>query len=269
MKINGFLLANRSQNAPIPIPGEEVTTGLTKSMGNLTISYEISYMNRGNYQPMPDVPRTVATIVRSSPNYVHYYDMTGITGNPLPVDFQRHWDGNYEQRPSPATGYECYLKNFSGSITFGGLQPGKYVAVIEHYYGTRLCWYYTSDPPVRAYYCEVFGALNTKTVHQTEDGVCYGETTGVTEDYNCDIGYSLGNGTVVKFIQKQSFIVPEGETGKTITFGGDNFSMSQFCTLLSGGQFVSGQKSGIGSFFSGTAAWRTRVYTDGGGTNAD
>lgn len=264
MKINAHILANRAQEVPIPIPGTEITTGLTKSMGNLTISYEVSYMNNYNYQPMPDVPRTIATIVRSSPSYVHYYDRTGIEGNPLPVDFERHWDGNFEQRPSPASGYECYLKNFSGSVTFGGLSAGKYVAVIEHYYGTRSASDWSGTPPKPSSYCDVIGALTPKIIKGTEDGVCYGETTGAEETYRCDVGYSLGNGRVVKFVQKQSFIVAEGETGKTITFGGDNFSLSQFCTLLSGNQFDTGQKNGIGSFFSGTAAWRTRVYTDGG-----
>ena len=264
MNIKARALTNKIRSILIPIPGEEITTGLTKSMGSFTISYEISYMNAGNYQPMPDVPRTVATIVRSSPNYVHYYDRAEITGNPLPVDFERHWDGNYEQRPSPASAYECYLKNFSGSFTFGGLSAGKYVTVIEHYYGTRIASNWSGTPPKPSSYCEVLGTLNPKTIRVTEDGVCYGETTGVEETYQCDLGYALGEGRVIKFIQKQSFIVAEGQTEKTITFGGDNFSMSQFCALLSGDQSSSGQKSGIGPWFSGTAAWRMRVYTDGG-----
>ena len=264
MKINGFIMANRAQEVPIPIPGTEITTGLTKSMGQLKISFEIPYENSSTYEPMPSVQPTKSTITLSAPDYVHYYDMTGITGNPLPVDFQRHWDGRYESRPNPAIAYRCELKNFIGSVTFGGLSAGKYVAVIEHYYGTRSTGTWGGTPPKPLCYAEVLGALNAKIIRGTEDGVCYGETTGATEEYICDIGYALGNGTIVKFIQKQSFVVAEGQTGKTITFGGDNFSLSQFCTVASGNLSTDGKKVLYGAFFSGTAAWRTRVYTDGG-----
>lgn len=262
MQIKAHILANRAQEVPIPIPGTEITTGLTKSMGNVSVHFVENYCNSGNFQPMPSVEPTDKTINVATPSYVHYYDRTGITGNPLPVDFETHWDGWCDTRPSPAMGYECFIQNVSGRIVFGGLTPGKYVAVIEHYYGDRGTGYWSSTPPKPSSFCQVNGIFTPKYVRGTTDGVCYGETTGASEEYRCDIGYALGNGRVVKFIQKQSFVVGENETGKTITFGGDNFSLSQFCTLVGADLSSEGDVRPFGAFFSGTVAWRTRVYTE-------
>lgn len=229
MKINGFIMADKSQEVPIPIPGEEVTTGISWTYSNPTVYASIQ---NADARPQPlDWWYPTETVTDRYPNgdqYEDYYH--GI----LPAKMS--WIGYRLEGEEYAPGrnygvWECRLTNVKGSFTINGLEsltPGKYVIVCDHWYGSRdpLKWSDNSEFT----HNEVQNLIATKTIKQGTHGVVYGETDGqiVYFDPSPTPGYGYGILHGIHIVQRCAFTVEQGDTSKTFTFGDDSFGLINF-----------------------------------------
>lgn len=215
MKINGFLLADKSQSAPIPIPGEEVTTGISWSIGNVKTYYRMDD-NRGS-------------IDTGSPTYgysnVDWYSREDQGYLPL----RSVWEHDFH---ASETHTSCYwwLIGCEGSITLNiqNLTAGKYVIVVDYYIGTRDIYCYDDNPQRPRAITDIQNPKATKTVKQGANGVVYGEINPSMVIFDTNAGYAIGEGRVFKITQKCSIEVEEGDTSKIITYGDSSFSFLDF-----------------------------------------
>jgi hypothetical protein len=128
--------------------------------------------------------------------------------------------------------WEGKLLNVTGTITVSGLSAGKYVAMIDHWYGNRDIIYWSSEGNPPAFHCEIQNLKRTKLVKRTEDGVLYAHTTGNQAFYypSPSLGYAMGNFIGVHIVQEVLFTLEEGQTSKVITYGDESsFALSDFC----------------------------------------
>lgn len=245
MKINAYIMANRTQEVPIPVPGEEITTGISWSMSNTTFHYKLRHMNGGTYQPLNEYTIATSTAYATANTW---YENTGW----LPVNFIADGNGCDLYAENSHAFCEADIQNIEGYVVLSGLSAGKYVVVLDHYIGGR------SKLPYDDWY--TFGMTdfhNEKTIRQDTNGIVYGELIGV-ELYDPDAGYDTGKGWVVHIKQMCNIEIAEGETSKTISYGGTAFAQSLFASSHHTALY------GFGAFYAARFGLRTRVYTDGG-----
>lgn len=229
MKINGYILANRTQEVPIPVPGEEVTTGISWTYSNPTV-YASIWNADARPQPL-DWWYPTETVTDRFPNGDQYEESyPGI----LPAKMS--WIGyrleGEEYEPGRNLGvWEGRLTNVKGSFTISGLEsltPGKYVIVCDHWYGSRDSLKWSDD--TESTHNEVQNLIATKTIKQGTHGVVYGETDGqiVYFDPSPTPGYGYGILHGIHIVQRCAFTVGQGDTSKTFTYGDDSFGLSNF-----------------------------------------
>lgn len=127
------------------------------------------------------------------------------------------WENDYNL-PSDNTSSLAFIKNVTGTITLNiqNLPVGDYVAVFDHYIGTR---YWFSDGTTT-----VSLLVNSaKTVRTGANGVVYGEVIGL-EQYAGE-SYGIGRMWGVHLRQTCAFHISEGDTSKTFAYGDDSFSL--------------------------------------------
>lgn len=245
MKINAYIMANKSQEVPIPIPGEEVTENISWSYTAPTISFTMRNQNRGNYQPD-------GTYTNGSNAGGYQYTEYGEEGH-VPGKVGWHKDLYID---SGYTTSDVRLNNATGSVTVSGLTAGKYVVVIDHWIGCRVYWR-TETPPYNLGY---WNTQAEKTIKQGTHGVVYGEIVGI-ERYQGG-NYAIGALGGIHIRQKCNITVEEDETSKTITYGDDSFSLQALAGFHHYGTDLDDIL--VGSFYSAAYAINPRLYTDGG-----
>lgn len=256
MKINGFLLADKSQNVPIPIPGEEVTTGWTLDLSQRpTAHYSVceGYYEWGYHT-----------------DHWNYYDVSAnssIHDNGYEYESEGWLPSNrdWEIDVRAEQGWDVYdqwqINNVTGNVKISGLQAGKYVIVLEHYLGRRGAQSKWSGTDVVS---NPIGAENiraTKIIRQGTYGVVYGE---LNEDYNYthpNASYSVGCGSGTKFTQKCAVTVSDPSEVITITYGDDSFRFSDLCDVVGRNRNSSGNPSGESYILTTKVSIRVRVYT--------
>lgn len=254
MKISAYILANRAQEVPVPVPGEEVTTGISWSYTNPIIHYSLKDMNRGDYSE----PGTWTDGTAQS--RTQYQDWKNIEGA-VPSDVGWHQDYYCGTAPE-GYGYgskELVVSNFTGNImlNFSGLNPGKYVAVFDHWLGCRESHRFPSEDPTR-YLMDYSAFQSSQSIAMGANGIVYGEIKGI-EEYFSTKAYALGALGGIHFEQRCEFTIGEGDTSKTFAYGDDSFSMIR----LAGFHHRDTDRYGVlaASFYSGTSAIRSRLYT--------
>lgn len=266
MQIKAHILANRTQEVPIPIPGTEITQGISWSYTNPTVYASVlndkpggaywsqksetctdRMMGWDNWGRDDVLPASIAW---------HGYNLYGDV-NPDDQHQRKFWI------------WEGRLYNVKGSFTVSGLNtltPGKYVVVCDHWYGSRENGYWGGDHTKPYGVNSIVNVKNLKTVRQGTHGVVYGETNGLECEYvpNPAIGYSMGVLYGIHIVQKAEIVVEEGDTSKTITYGDSSFALQDFCETKEIWYSPSGD-AGTSTRYSEVVGLRPKLYTDGRG----
>lgn len=256
MNIKVRALTNKIRSIPIPVPGEEITTGISWSYVTPAIYYTARNQYSNNFQP------SGTYTVSANTGGGYQYTERGDEGN-VPCKVGWHKDLYADYVPQQTYRYissDVRLTNAKGSVTVTGLTAGKYVIVIDHWMGCR-SWGYFSDET--RYHLDYSNTQATKTIKQGEHGIVYGELIGI-EKYRGG-SYEIGVMGGIHLRQSCNITVEEGETSKTITYGDDSFSFSALAGLHHYG--IRNQDMVLGSFYSCAYAINPRLYTDGGSAN--
>ncbi len=251
MKINAYILANKAQEVPIPIPGTEVTSGFSWSYSNPIIYFTCNDVNSYNYEP-------IGTWTTGTSQSWSQYTNWKNDPNAVPADVGWHEDlwhsGNVTN--------EMHFTNITGSITLNisNLPAGKYVAIFDHWFGSRTSYEF----PVVSngkYMMDEIAVQGTWSIKNGANGIVYGKVIGI-EEYISNIGYSLGTLGGLHFEQRCEFTIEQGDTTKTFTYGDSTFGIPTLCGLRHKGAIK--QKSDIlsGAFYSATTAIRAKLYTE-------
>lgn len=248
-------LTNKIRSIPIPVPGEEITTGITWTYTAPAIYYTARNQYSNNYQP------SGTYTVSANTGGGYQYNEHGDEGN-VPCKVGWHKDLYADRVPDQSYRYissDVRLTDAKGSVTlsFSGLPNGKYVVVIDHWMGCR-SWMNIEDETL--YHLEYSYKQATKTVKQGIHGIVYGELIGI-EKYR---GGSYGIGTMGGIHVRQScnITINEGETSKLITYGDDSFSIQALAGLHHYG--THNYDIVLSSFYSCAYGINPRLYTDGG-----
>lgn len=252
MKISAYIMANKSQEAPIPTPGEEITEGISWSYTTPAIYYTARNQNSSNFQPVGTYT------VGSNTGGGYQYIERGDEGN-VPCKVGWHKDLYADYVPGESYRYissDVCITNVTGSVTVSGLTAGKYVVVIDHWVGCR-SWSMFQEPD---YHLGYYNKQAEKTIRQSANGIVYGEIVGI-ERYPGG-GYEIGTLGGIHVRQKCNITIEEGETSKTITYGDSSFSLQALAGLHHYG--TRNQDTVLSVFYSSALAINPRVYTDGG-----
>lgn len=261
MKINGYILANRTQEAPIPIPGTEVQATLdfsTLPTIHASIANGAWVQAQGGYYTdhwtYPVVTTSGAPGSITENGYTH--------DGWLPTN--RDWETGVYADEGWGVYDQAQQNNVVGNVKISGLQAGKYVIVLEHYLGCRDVSRWQTTPPRDSNPTGAENMRSFKTIKQGTYGIVYGEYNG---DYVYDQstqGYEIGNGRVSKFTQKCNVTVDGTSQIITITFGDSSFSIADFCDVVTRYVDPDGNPMSGSRYFTSKYGVRVRVYTDGG-----
>ncbi len=257
MKINGFIMANRAQEVPIPIPGTEVTTGISWSYTNPVTYYSARNIKvRTGYED--------GTWTRS--HNTSYSQYTNWNQYPQCVPAKVGWHQDYYCDVDPdddlhrrMSSRYVILENVTGQITLNlqNVPAGKYVVVVDHWYGSRSQDLYTNDT---RYAIEPTNLVADKSIRQGEHGVVYGEIVGIEKYVDTPIGYSLGNLGGIHLRQRVALTIEEGDTSKVIKYGDSTFGMPLLAQFLHRG--YDRQDHVISSFYSAALGLAPRLYKE-------
>lgn len=253
MKISAYILANRSQEVPVPVPGEEITTGISWSLPNCTFHYKLRHMNAGNYQPIDRYTIGTKSAYFTRGNWYENAGWLPCTYFADGVGCDLYIDSQYQTSDRI---YYADIQNLTGSVTVSGMAAGKYVVVLDHYIGGQR--HFAEYDPYN-YEFTPTDERASKIIRSDTNGVTYGQIIGV-EKYEPSQGVDVGAGWVIHYEQRSSITVEEGETSKTISFGGDGFAQSALCATHHTGDMG----FGAAIFYSARYGIRTRLYKDGG-----
>lgn len=261
MKINAYIMANRTQEVPIPIPGEEVTENISWEYGLPTLYGMIEngswQQGRGYFTDHISYPVVTSSGYPGSITNDGYENEGWIPTN-------RDWETGLYADEGWGIYVRSIIQNVKGTVTlnFTGLPAGKYVAVFEHFYGSRDVSRWSTTPPVDSNLVAAENIQKTKTIGMSTHGIVYGEYNG---DYVFDQstqGYSIGNGRMCKFTQRIAFTIAEGETSKVFKYGEDGFALSDFCEVVERFFSSDGTPSVGGRYNTKKTGIRTRLYKE-------
>lgn len=261
MYINSFIMSNRAQEVPIPIPGEEVTTGISWEYGLPTLYGMIEngawIYTRGYIIDHLSYPIVTSSGAAGSITFDGYTHEGWIPTN-------RDWETGLYADEGWGVYVRSIIQNVKGTVTlnFTGLPAGKYVAVFEHFYGARDVSRWATTPPIDHNTITAENIRKTKTVGMSTHGIVYGEYNG---DYVFDQstqGYSIGNGRMSKFTQRIAFTIAEGETSKVFKYGEDGFALSDFCEVVERFFNPDGEPESGSRYNIKKTGIRTRLYKE-------
>lgn len=213
MKINGYILANRTQEVPIPIPGEEVQATVTA--GNLSVHFESTDGK---------VPEEIHT------DSVSNFSLLPVAWDQMEGSIPANFHCNYSLYSQSSYEKGWWIDNVTGTITFSGLTAGKYVAELTFYIGDRNKNMYDLTHPFSKVEAENINSV--KMIRQGDLGIVYGELDPEMVTYQ---GSNTGiddYGRVIKLTQRFNFTVAEGATSATITYGDSVMSLMDFCRVF-------------------------------------
>lgn len=253
MKINGYILANRAQEVPIPTPGTEITSGFSWTFSDPIIYYTCNDVDRGTYNP------TGSWKTGTSQSYTQQPNWKSIEGAP-PANVGWHQDLYYTSGLSSS---EMHFTNITGSITLNisNLPVGKYVAVFDHWFGDRNI---SNFPELSGgkYMMDELAVVSSKSIKQGANGIVYGEIKGIEEWNPPNTSYSVGCLGGLHFEQRCEFTISQGDTAKTFTYGDSTFGCLTLCGLRHKGAIENKSDIFLGQFYLATTAIRARLYTE-------
>lgn len=260
MKINAHILANRTQEVPIPVPVEPVEATITLN-GSFRYDYHMrKYENTDRGVTYPDYEADITTwrsgSVQRDTNSGEYWRTQGYDTIPCNVggnsngtwatfyaEGEGFWNGRHDV-------YD-YMNYYgpTGSFTVSGLQAGKYVFQLIHWFG------YQSDSEKRVVRVDGSkGRIVKSGTHGVIEGIVYPEVVTYTGGQG-----DLAKGKVIKAVIRYAFTVSEGETTKTFEFGrGKDIS---FEDLWDSVYMTEGDSS---VWANCSSSFNAKVFTNGG-----
>lgn len=251
MNISAYIMANRSQEVPIPVPGTPIEC--TISAGSMTVHFTSTDGKS---------PEEITDKTESYPLIpVTWYQNEGA----IPCNY--HCDYSLYSNSSWEKGF--WIESVKGSITYSGLTPGKYVSVHEFYIGVRDRTNYSPQHPSMK--AEAVNIIATKTVKQASGGgIAYGELDPTMLSYpGVQDSGADDFGRVIKITQKVSFEVADGATSATVQYGDTSFGLEQLCRIFIAHLDSNGNvRQTQNQYGRNVCIWqfniRTRLFTDGG-----
>lgn len=257
MNVSAYILANKSQEVPIPEPGEEVTSGFSWSYSNPVVTYTLQNTD-------PGTAEIVGTWTEgTSQSNTQYQNWKNIEGA-VPSDIGWHQDLYADHPPGSQGRYtsrNVQILNVAGSITLNisNLPAGKYVAVFDHWCGSHLSMYFPSQDPTR-YMIDETAIQGMQSITQGTNGIVYGVVRGIEEYLAPNTSYSLGVLGGLHLEQRCGFTITEGDTTKTFAYGDDTFGMLSLCANRHRG--LNKWDLIVSAFYSATTAIRARLYKE-------
>ena len=259
MKLNAFIIANKSQAVEVPEPGEEVTSGFSWTYSNPVVAYTLQNADPGSYNPVG------SWTTGTSQSNTQYQNWKNIE-DAVPSDVGWHQDlyadiipDNPYQRRYTSTHVD--ITNVTGSITLNisNLPVGKYVAIFDHWCGCRSSQYFPSLYPDK-YLIDETALHASQSIAMGTNGLVYGAIRGIEEYNPTNTSYDLGRLAGLHLEQRCEFVVAEGDTTKTFTYGDSTFSMTSLCANRHRG--ISKWDLIVSNYYSATTAIRARLYTE-------
>ena len=237
----------------VPEPGEEVTSGFSWSYSNPIISYMANDVDRGYYTPTGGWKTGTA---QSNTQRTGWKNIEGA----VPADVGWHIDYYF------TNGYmsnDVRVTNMVGSITLNisNLPAGKYVAIFDHWFGSRETTYF----PVYSegkYAMSDIAIQGLQSIKMGTNGLVYGAVRGTEEYLAPGSSYAMGVLGGLHLEQRCEFTVADGDTTKTFTYGDDTFGIPTLCGLRHNGAVMSKYDCFLGSFYGGSLAIRARLYKE-------
>lgn len=256
MNVSAYILANRSQEIKVPEPGEEVTTGFSWTYSNPVVSYTMQDTD-------PGTAEIIGTWTENTSQSQTQYQNWKNTPGAVPSDVGWHQDLYADLAPGGYryTSRNVQILNVAGSITLNisSLPAGNYVAIFDHWCGSRIPMYYPSNYPDK-YMIDETAIRNVQTIAQGTNGIVYGAVRGIEEYDPPNVSYSLGDLAGLHLEQRCEFVVAEGDTTKTFTYGDSTFSMTSLCANRHRG--LNKWDLIVSNFYSATTAIRARLYKE-------
>ena len=262
MKINGYILANRTQEVTIPTPGEEVEATITP---NGSIRYDFYMFKNENVDRGTVYPAGGADL-SASRTWQRYGDqqsgeywskqgedcvpcnVSGNGGNDY-TTFSPSSEVLWNGRHYVYDYMDYYTPN--GSIIVSGLQPGKYVFELTHWIG----------------YDDKTSETSVVRVDGNQSRIIKVGTHGVIEgavfpDATLYTGYNDSyKGYVVKARLRYAFTVSEGDLSKTFEFGsGKDISFADLWDCVYMQELLNGQPY-TSVWANAHVSFNAKVYT--------
>ena len=211
MNINAYILANRTQEVPVPVPGEPVNCTITPP-NPLVLPYRAS--NTALHADK-DFTNTYAIYALSGYEYARQgYDCIpcnfGRDNITLKVESEEFWNGRHFIYT------DMFLTTTTGSFTVdvSGLAQGQYVFEVDHWFGYNSFYTNVTYPDSVVQIVGSKGRVVKSGTHGIIEG--YVESTSSTDYYGYDSSYK---GRVVKARLRYAFDVASGDTTKTFAWG--------------------------------------------------
>lgn len=257
MNVSAYILANKSQEVPVPEPGEEVTSGFSWTYSNPVVAYTMQNVDPG-YGTIVGTWTTGTS--QSNTQYQNWKNIEGA----VPSDVGWHQDLYADKMEGSSTRYtsrDVEITNVTGSITLNisNLPAGKYVAIFDHWCGSRLSRYFPSQDPTR-YMIDETAIQGMQSITQGTNGIVYGVVRGIEEYLAPNTSYSLGVLGGLHLEQRCEFTIADGDTTKTFTYGDSTFGVTNLCANRHRG--LNKWDLIVSSFYSATTAIRARLYTE-------
>lgn len=269
MKISAYILANRAQEVPVPVPGEVVEATI-EPVGTVNFAY-YCYNSQIPGEAFFTTTRTPGMQGDTSSGEYYLsqgYDCPpcncGNNGSSGEVSLYHQDDALWNGRHYIATEDHLFTTGGSFKLTFGNqMAPGNYVFEIIHYIGTDAVgvWTGTDIPMSRVIVVGNKGTVIKAGTHGVVEGTVYPEEIVYQGAKVNPYQAPYYRGRVISVRMRYAFTVSEGDTEKVFTWG-DNGDLSMrelWDYLLMYEQNSSGVKDGyvwLNSHFT----LRVKVY---------
>lgn len=254
MNISAYIMANRSQEVPIPTPGEEVQATITAG------TYYVPYREVDQSSPVVETNKT---------NTYSPYKLSS-SPNGVPVNFTAWGDFVTLYPDSSSAGVaDCWIKPTKGSftLTVGNLVPGNYVFEVVHFIGYN-AYYWSGTPRKPSSKVEV-NYNKTRVVKGGTHGAIDAELNPVQQEYQevNPITNDYSTRTIETRV-RYAFTIAQGDTTKTFSWGhGTDIDLAELWNTV---QLISLNTSGqnahtMGPWVNAHLYFHVAVYKDARG----